>query len=218
MKNSALFPFIILVSLLLFGCGPSTEIIASWKADEADTEGYQHLFIAALTEEMSARESIEKEFAKAFNSSNIDTELSIETFRPDFLDDGAPDKEDLLKKIQGTEVDGILTVTFVDVEEEKRYVPTGPTYAPIDRFGFYGDFYGYFNHWYGNFWNRGYYTTEKKYFIETNFYDADDLKLVWSGQSRSYNSSELNILSEDYVEAIKNQLAEEGLIRPDNSQ
>lgn len=218
MKNLKLISTIALVSMVLFGCGSSTEITASWKAPEADPEGYQNLFIAALTEKMSARQNIEKEFSSILNNNNITTELSIDTFRPDFLDEGVPEREDLLEIIQETEVDGILTVTFIDTEEEKRYVPRGPTYAPIGRFGYYGDFYGYFNHWYGNSWNTGYYTTDKTYFIETNLYDGDDLKLVWSGQSKTYHSSDLDFLTKEFVDAIIGELAQEGLIRQENQQ
>ncbi|MEX2591153.1 MAG: hypothetical protein WD426_00165 [Anditalea sp.] len=212
MKKLNIFPAIAFTSLLLLGCSSSTEITASWKAPEADPAGYQDLFIAALTEDLSARQNLEEEFTSMLNSSNVNTVESIKTFRPDFLDEGAPEREDLLKIIQETDVDGILTVTFIDTKEEKRYVPAGPTYAPIGRFGYYGDFHGYFNNWYGNSWNTGYYTTDKEYFIETNLYDANDLKLVWSGQSRTYDSSDLNVLAMEYVDAIKEELLKEGLI------
>lgn len=212
MKSPYLILSIVFTWFLLLGCGSSTEITASWKAPEADPDGYQNIFIAALTEDMKAKQNIEKEFTSMLNNHNVNTVMSIETFRPDFLDAGAPEKEDLLKIIQETDVKGILTVTFIDTKEEKRYVPAGSSYAPVGRFGYYGDFHGYFNHWYGNSWNTGYYTTDKEYFIETNLYDAEDLKLVWSGQSKTYNSSDLNTLAMEYVEAIKDELIKEGLL------
>lgn len=213
MKFNEIYFAPIIASLIMLGCSSATEITASWKAPESDPEGYQDIFIAALTEDLAARQHIEGEFEAMLGNSNVNTVKSIETFRPDFLDEGAPEREDLVGIIQKNDVDGILTVTFIDTEEEKRYVPSGPTYAPIGRFGYYGDFHGYFNHWYGNSWNTGYYTVDKKYFVETNLYDADDLKLVWSVQSKTYDSSNLNVMAQEYVEAIQKELVKEGLIQ-----
>lgn len=211
-------PMLIALGVILFvaGCSPSTEITAQWKdEDKVETE-YKRVFIASLLDDLQARSEIETEYASRLANRNVETIKSVDVFKPGFLDDTQPSKEKLLEIIQEQDVDGILTITLIDEKDEQRWVPgggPGPMMAPMGRFGYYGNFPGYFNHWYGTGWNTGYYTQDTKFLIETNLYDADSLNLVWSAQSKTYNSRNLASLATEYVDAIKKELREGRLIQ-----
>ncbi len=204
------------IIFLTMGCGASTEITAQWKAEDVTETEYQRVFVASLLDDLQARAEIEEEYANRLANRNVETIKSVDVFRPGFLDDTQPTKEKLLEIIQEQNVDGILTVTLIDEKDEQRWVPgggPGPMMAPMGRFGYYGTFPGYFNHWYGMGWNTGYFTQDTKFLIETNLYDAGSLDLIWSAQSKTYNSRNLATLATEYVDAIKKELREGKLIQ-----
>lgn len=203
---------------LLMACSPKTQVTASWKNDNAP-QGYGSLFIAALSEDLELRQSIENEFASRLANRDVQTQKSMESLTPDFFDTNEPSKEKILEAIETGQSDGILTIALINIEEDERYVQGGgpmaggPMFAPMGRFGYYGNFWGYYNHWYGAGWNQGYYTTDKNYFMETNLYDAESLELIWSAQSKTVNPSDMVGFSQEYVDVIKAEMRKEGLIR-----
>ena len=204
--------------LALISCRPSTEVTAVWNAPEPERENYNSIFLAALTEDLSLRQNLEQEFARRLANRNVTTTKSVDTFRPDFFDEGSPERDQLEEIIRETECQGILTIALIDVEEEERFVQGGAgamggMYQPMGRFGYYGTFPGYFNHWQGAAFNTGYYSTDRKYFMETNLYDAESLKLVWSAQSRTLNPSTDASFAKEYVNAVKAELRERGLVQ-----
>ncbi|MCH7401185.1 hypothetical protein ACFOUP_01220 [Belliella kenyensis] len=213
MKNSILITLVALLTLS-WACAPSTQITASWKSEEAKT-GYSSIYIAALTEDLQIRQSIENEFSNRLQNRSVSTTKSIESLRPDFFDEREPSKDKILEAIQATNSEAILTVTLIDIEEEERYVQGGPVgggFAPMGRFGYYGNFGGYFNHWHGAGWNQGYYVKDKEYFLETNLYDSSSLELLWSAQSKTLNPNDIESFAREFVDSMKKELRSEGLI------
>lgn len=204
--------------MALVSCRPTTEVTAVWNTPEPERDTYNSIFLAALTEDLSLRQNLEQEFASRLSNRNVTTTKSVETFRPDFYDEGSPERDRLEEMIRETECQGILTITLIDVEEEERFVPGGAAgmggmYHPMGRFGYYGTFPGYFNHWQGAAFNTGYYSTDRRFFMETNLYDAESMKLVWSAQSRTLNPSSDADFAREYVDAVKEELRDRGLVR-----
>ncbi len=203
---------------IFIACSPKTQVTASWKNENVQQQ-YSNLFIAALSEDLALRQSIENEFASRLANRDVKTQKSIESLTPDFFESNEPSKEKIMEAIELGQSDGILTIALINVEEEERWVPGGggmmggPMFAPMGRFGYYGNLMGYYNHWYGAGWNQGYYARDKKYFMETNLYDAESLELVWSAQSRTVNPSDIMDFSKEYVDILKAEMRREGLIR-----
>jgi len=83
----------------------------------------------------------------------------------------------------------------------------------------YGSYYGYYRYYSPMVYSPGYYTTDKTYYIETNFYDLEEDLLLWSIQSEAYNPSSLDSWFDQYSFNLLNELAREGLIEdaPKNS-
>ena len=107
-------------------------------------------------------------------------------------------------------------MTLLDVEKEERYVPGTATYispygSPYG--GYYGSYYGYYSHIYPITYDPGYYTTDKKYLMETNFYDVESDLLLFSIRSTAVNPSDLEKWFKGYSTLILAQLKKEGLIQ-----
>jgi hypothetical protein len=106
-------------------------------------------------------------------------------------------------------------VTFVvkDIREETRYVPgTATSYAPAG-YGYYGQYYGYYSHYSTTVYTPGYYTTDKTFFLESNFYDVETESMLWSVQSESVNPSNISSFSKQYVHVLVRNLQKEGIIK-----
>ncbi|KEO73890.1 hypothetical protein [Anditalea andensis] len=212
------YSIFIVALMIMVSCRPSTEVTAVWNTPEPERSNYNSIFLAALTEDLSLRQNLEQEFASRLTNRNVTTTKSVETFRPDFYDERSPERNRLEEIIRETACEGILTITLIDVEQEERFVPGGAAgmggmYQPMGRFGYYGTFPGYFNHWHGAAFNTGYYSTDRRYFMETNLYDAQTMELVWSAQSKTLNPASDAAFAREYVDAVKAELRENGLVQ-----
>lgn len=200
---------------LFWSCSTTTEITATWKAEESEQKQYSNILIAALIQNLAVRQSIENQFAESLADRNVQTSKSINMLKPDFLDEGEPSREEIMDILEEAQSEGILTITLINIDEDERYIPggaMGTAYVPMGRFGYYRTFPGYFHHSYGNAWNPGYMVADKEYFLETNLYDSETMELVWSAQSRTLNPAIADAFAREYVGVLKNQLREEGLV------
>ncbi|MEJ8803261.1 hypothetical protein [Pontibacter sp. H249] len=203
----------ILMAAFLWSCASSTRITGTWKTPKPPTEKYDKLVIAALTDNVRARQQVETDMQAQFQARGINVTKSIDIFPPTASSKGGPDVDLLLDKLKADGYNGIITVALIDEKTETRYVPGNYGYAPMTRFGWYGRFRGYYSYWYPTLYDPGYYTEDKIYFLETNLYDESTENLVWSAQSQSYSPSSLRNASEKLAEITVSQLARDGLIK-----
>ena len=103
----------------------------------------------------------------------------------------------------------MLLVSLLDANKETRYVsnvvtvgtyydPTFPVYTQ--------SYYDYYSYVYNTTYSSGYYTTETTYFLETNLYDIETEKLVWTAQTKTEDmtsvATEANVLAKILVKDI----------------
>lgn len=197
--------------LFLSGCGPSTYITGAWVNPEAGPTNYDNILVAAMTENISVKQTLESELAQQLRAQGINATKSIEEWPPSFTQE-QPSKEAMMQAIQETGHDAVLTVAIVDEETETRYVPGAGPYAPMARYPYYGNFWGYYNYWYPQFYEPGYYTQDKIYFLETNLYDIQTERLVWSAQSETVNPGNLQNFAEEYAQVTVDEMTEDNLL------
>jgi hypothetical protein len=200
-----------LMLLLLAGCGPSQRITGYWVNKEASPKRpFKNIFVFVITDNKSSQVIIENQLADLFASRGKKVMLSSELFPPKFTSPGQITKEQMAQNIAKAGCDAVFTLTLLDVKTVERYQP-GTTYAPMG-YGFYGNYYGYYNHYYPVVYSPGYYSTDKTYYIENNFYDVATDELLYSIQSEAYNPSNLESWFKGYSEMILYKLRQEGLI------
>ncbi|WP_439880370.1 hypothetical protein ACSX1A_14545 [Pontibacter sp. MBLB2868] len=212
MKHTALLLFLLLGTCLL-GCTPTTRITGTWKNPDAGEKNYNKIVVAALTDNVRAREKVESDMQAQLQQRGVTAIKSINLFPPTMMSKEGPDVNLLMEKIKGEGYDAIMTVALIDEETETRYVPGTYGYAPVTRFGWYGRFRGYYTYWYPTLYDPGYYTEDKIYFLETNLYDVNSENLLWSAQSQSYAPNSLRKASETLAELTVSRLAQANLLR-----
>jgi hypothetical protein len=201
---------LILLSSIFSTCTPSQKITGSWVNREALPKGpYKSIFVAAVTQNSSAQYIVEDQLSKLLASRGKKVVRSNDIFPPGIAGSGIT-RDQLVSAIKRTGCEAIFVIALLDTKTEERYQP-GTTYDPM-HYGYYGSYYGYYSYRYPQVYTPGYYTTDKTYFLETNFYDVTTDQLLWSIQSNAYNPSDLESMFKTYSGLILAQLKKEGLI------
>jgi len=198
--------------LLLNGCAPTQKITGSWVNREALPKGpYKSIFILVISQNNEANSTVENMLAKKLESRGRKAVKSSDYFPLNISATRRVSKEQLDDAINKSGCDAVMTIALLDVRTEHHYQP-GTAYYPMN-YGFYGNYYGYYNYYYPQVYSPGYYTTEKVYYLESNFYDIASNKLIWSVQSETYEPSGLKSWFQGYSYMLINHLKNEGLIK-----
>lgn len=202
---------ILLSALILSACGPSQQITNSWINPEAKSKGpYNSIFVIVLSPSNATSFSVEDRLAGIITSRGQKVVVSSAVFPPNLSISENFTREDMAAAIARTGCDAVLTVAQLDVKTVETYNP-GTAYYPMN-YGMYGSYYGYYNYYSPQIYKPGYYSTDRTYYVETNFYDLDEDKLLWSIQSEAYNPSSLDSWFDRYSYDLLKELENEGLI------
>jgi hypothetical protein len=197
----------LLIVLLIAGCTPSSRITGSWKSEKSHP--VHNVFIAALTGNTVAKSTLENDLEHALMQFSVACVKSINEFPPTFMHDSVP-REEIINTVLRKGNEAILTITILKKETESRYA--GGPYAPVNRYPYYGTFWGYYNYWTPSAYDPGYYTTNDVYYLETNLYDSRTENLMWSAQSETYSYSGLTAFSKTFAKMITAELKKNNLI------
>jgi hypothetical protein len=216
--------FIAAATMLLVSCGPSIKTTASWVNTEKVPAGpVKSIFIIALTENMEAKLTLERDIAAAAEARGIKAIKSIDAMGPVGIKNIAPHKEAFEKKLAELDCQTIFTIALVNKESETRYV-SGTTYTPYayggyggyggyGAYGPYGGFGGYYGYTASVMSSPGYYSTSSTYFIEAKLFDVKTEELLLSIQSKAANPGKIESASKMYTQSLVNELKELGLKR-----
>ena len=102
--------------------------------------------------------------------------------------------------------DGVIIVSIVDKNSTKSYVPG--YYSPYPYYGYYRPFYSPFYTSY----SPGYYKTDMHYSFEANFYDLNNKKMLYSGQSQVVDPGKPNAFAIDYSRVILRDMRKKNVL------
>ncbi len=177
----------------MVSCGPSTQITKSW-TDPSWKPGSavpckKVLVVASLKDEASRRLAEDKIVAQIKNA------VAVASYS--YLQPSDTDQKLVEEKLKKDGFDGIILMRLTDVDKSVSYTP-GTSY---------GGWYGY------RYATPGYYSEDKTFYVETNFYSLDQNKLMWSGTTSTLNPTQLDKTLDDIILAIKAELYNKGLIK-----
>lgn len=213
MKTPIKIIALLVLATLWSACGTSTMITGSWRKPNATANGYQKIFIAAMSSNIPAKQAVENGLQAQLQQKGLTVVKSMDVFPPNFSTQTGQQKELVLSRIQSTNADGILTIALLKKETENRFVRTGGGYwNPGLRYGYYNRFWNYYSNWYPYVYAPGYYDQQQVYYLETNLYDAKTEELIWAAQSETYDPSGIDDFLKGYVKSILQQMQKDGLI------
>jgi len=203
--------FFLIFALSFSACRPSQKITNSWINPEATKKSpYESIFIILLSQSKETSFSVEDRIASLVAARGQKFVISSAVFPPNISISENFTREQMADAIKKTGCDAVFVIALLDVKSVESYHP-GVAYAPMN-YNMYSSYYGYYNYYYPQVYSSGYYSSDKTYYIESNFYDLEDDSLLWSIQSEAYNPSNLDDWFDRYSNDLLNELKTEGLI------
>jgi len=166
-------------------CSQSMKMVRSW-SDPALTEGsVKSVFVVGVSESPVIRKSYEDTFVLSLQSKSLKVSPGYELI-PDIQQ---VDKEAVAEQLEKLGVTHVLVTRVVERREVEQYHP--PSYVSVGVG--YGGYPGYYGGWgsymsvgYTTMASPGYTTVHTVVSVESNLYDLQTEKMVWTGLSEGY--------------------------------
>lgn len=191
--------------LLLAGCATTT-FVTTWKAPDAGPlqfERGEKVVALVLAKQESIRRSGEANLADALDRAGL---KGVPSYT---LESGGQfaDEASAKRVIDATGAVGVVVLRPMGKEQE---ISSTSTYygSPYYR-GFYGGYYGY---GWGGAWGGYEVRTDTYVYVETLIYDLRQNKLVWAGQSKTMNPSDVEGFVNELAKAVGGELRKAGLV------
>ena len=167
----------------LASCAATTQLTSSWSDPAAANRGFKKIAVVGATPKSATRRMFEDDFAANLQKRGI---TGVQSYT--FAGEGQIDKETAIAKLKEMGVDGVIVTRLIDKETVQTYYP--PTYSSVAAPApYYGGWYGYYSMGYSYQSSPGYVAEDHVFRIETNLYDVQNDKLVWSGLTETTLSS-----------------------------
>lgn len=188
--------------LVLMGSCASTKLTHTWVDETYAGKTFSNFLVIGVSDREGIRRSFEDAFVGQLKQAGVDAVSSADAI-PVSADEKLG-KENILEVVRRYQNDAVVMTHLVGVEKEQVYHP--PTVSP------YG-YYGHYSRVYGTVHRPGYYSTQTLVRLETNVYDAKTEKLVWSGQSETWQPGSEKQIIEEVIQAVIREMQNNKLIR-----
>ena len=185
--------------ILFFTACSSSYITTAWKAPGISPQKHKKILVLGLINDpdKTIREKMEQHIVGDLIELGYNAVCSCEEFNPKAFENMS--EKVALDKLSNSGIDAVLTIVMLNKVKEKNYVPA--------RINNQDRFWGYYSNMYGRVYSPGYYTTDTKYFWESNFYNLDTKELLYSAQSQSFDPQSAATMGHEYgLMIVKNMV------------
>lgn len=186
--------------IVLAACS-STNVLNSWKDTEVAAQASlkKVLVIALLPEkERLLRQEMEHEMVEDLEKRGIAAVSAMQEYGPKAFAD--MNEKQVMQQLDKKDIDGVITIGLQDTETSERYVPGSVRYEPYAVR--YNRFYRTYQTFYERVYTPGYTEARTDYFFETNLYDLNGNKLLYSAQSKSFDPSSASQIAKEVARAV----------------
>jgi hypothetical protein len=212
MKNG----FTVAAGILFLFISCSTRINSRWQNKEATPQKYNKILVLAIVNhnEDMLRKNLEEHLAGDLKFIGYEAISSFREYGP--VEFSSDNEKVFREKLRKSGVDAVLTVVLLDKKKEKFYVPEKLQYTPYSIYN--NNLPSYYKTMQTRVMTDGYYEEQTKYFLECNFYRADDKALLYSVQTVSFESGSLETLAHQYGRTvILDMIKRKIFLKPDES-
>jgi hypothetical protein len=176
-----------------------TTLDSVWKDPNYQGGKLNKVLVVGVAKRPTVRRLFEDKFIAELKVRGTDA-LSSYTIIPQ---EGMLDKATVESKVKTLGVDAVLVTRLVNRKKERTYTPS--TYH-------YGGWYGRYSRGYGYVTSPGYYTEYETVNLETNIYETQTDKLIWSALSDTVLGGSVEVEIESLVKVIIKSLSDNQLI------
>jgi len=205
MRKTLLRALILLAAASLTACATTT-FTSSWKAPDAQPMGKltgQKVVAVVMARNTAARRAAEDSLAAVLSANGAQGVPSYTLM----TDDAAGNEAKAKAAIEGS--GAVAVVVMRPVAKDKEISSTasmymGPRYGP-----YWGGYYGY---GWGGAWGGTTVRTDTIVTVETLVYSLKQNKLVWAGESRTTNPSNVDAFVKELAAGAAKQMQKLGLL------
>jgi hypothetical protein len=199
---------LILLLSAFMSCGPTTKMTATWRASD-DGQSFKNIAVIAIAKNLEARKTVEAMVEDKLIKAGIRATAGLTFLPPNATKDNIP--VDVVKQFLLVEgFDAVITISLLGKEDTRRYVSGSYAYAPAYAYSF-NDYYGGM---YSYIYSPGYYAGSLDIFLETNLFTWPEGELVWSGQSETYDVTNLERSADTFSDILVKEIVESKVIVP----
>ena len=194
--------------LLLVSCGSVTDITGYWSEESYMGGTYEKLAIVAITNSIENRDIVETSFVNKFITNGYNAVEGSKILSPQVIK--RKDKSEIEGILKKHNIDGVLILSVLDIKESEHYVPGSTEYYPRP---YYNNYYNYYYYSYDRAYTPGYYAKSVEVYLESNFYNLQNEKLVTTMQTETVDPTNINDLADSFSKTIVKFMVENGIIK-----
>ena len=201
----------ILATIIFTGCAkPSTTLLGSWTKEDLEPKKYEKLAVLVFSPNVNSRGNVELALAEEFEKADVNAMSTFSLFTmasnmAEIKAAGITDEqieEAMKKKVKDNNIDALLIISVLNTTEHERYVQGGgvsvgvgvsgggmgfanPYYKNMAYPAYTYPYYGYYSYTVASTSSPGYYEKTTDAFLESNLYDIESEKLIWTAQTKS---------------------------------
>lgn len=199
--------WIVAVSAAFLVSCATTQVVNVWMDEGFKGKKISKALVIGVTPKEETRKLFEDTFSRKLKERGVDA-VSSYTVLPR---GSMPEKETVVAKVKEIGADSVLVTKLVDRKTVRTYVPGQAYVAPT---GPYYNYYGYYRTSYSYVQTPGYTIDDQVALVETNVYDVETEKLMWTAHAEVWTSDATSYeLLQSYIGAMVSKLASSGLIK-----
>lgn len=200
-----------LCTLIFAGCTSGVRMTSSWNdtKNAGNASSVKKILVVGLFGEKCRvlRQQMEEQMAGNLAKLGYTAVTSFQEFGPKMFVNIPEDQAmHLIDSGYTGNYDGVIIVSIVDRNTKKSYVPG--YYNPYPYYGFRP----YYSPFYPSYYQSGYYKTDTQYQFEANFYDLNNKKILYSGQSEVVDPSSPGTLAVNYSKIIVKDMRKKNVL------
>jgi hypothetical protein len=194
----------LLLLLITAGCG-TTKITTSWKAQDMPPQQYSKILVLGLIGDKDRRikERMEQHFVGDLTDLGYSAISGLQEYGPRVFD--STDEKTALQKMKNSGADAVITIVLLDKQKETKYIPAQTFYTR--------NFWHYCGTRYSLIYEPGYYVNDTRYLWESNFYDMNTQKLLYSVQTHSFDPANDESMGHEYGKTIVADMVKQKILQ-----
>lgn len=166
------------------------------------------VMVIALVNDTAIRTALEDRVVSALQEHKVEASQSLPVLGENYGEGKA--RSEMAADIASRGYESALVITLVDVKEEMHYTQGGMNYAPdIPVQGAMGQTY-YVRQ--SSVYEPGYFSNDKKYFLESNLYRLQPEALLWSAKSTTVNPADIESGTAGVAKTVVDRMARDDMI------
>jgi hypothetical protein len=189
---------------MVFSCaGGGTELTKKQKDKTYSGKTVSDILVIVIADQEKTRRNFEQKFVVRLKDAGVDAVSSAEVIS--MPSDLKLKKAEILKAVEQYGNDAVMITHLAGLEDKEVHNRINP--------GAHG-YHTYYDLIHSYVHDPGYSTTRTTVRLETNLYDVATEKLIWSGQTKSWNVKSESDVINDVIDIVVNELQKSKLLAP----